>query len=153
GVFMKPLSFKRHRFPAEVIRHAVWLYFRFNLSFRDVEELMAQRGIDVSYETIRRGAIKLGPLIARRLKKALACPIFLARCTSGRSISHCNRAVEARVEPRRGRRRSNTVIDGGGTHSRFKASLDVERAWAMKTPVIPAPTIAISITTQPSRGA
>jgi transposase-like protein len=45
---MKPLSFKRHRFPAEVIRHAVWLYFRFNLSFRDVEELMAQRGIDVS---------------------------------------------------------------------------------------------------------
>ncbi|VTO16902.1 Uncharacterised protein [Brevundimonas vancanneytii] len=47
---MKPLSFKRHRFPGEVIRHAVWLYFRFNLSFRDVEELMAQRGIDVSYE-------------------------------------------------------------------------------------------------------
>ena len=46
---MKPLSFKRHRFPGEVIRHAVWLYFRFNLSFRDVEELMAQRGIDVSY--------------------------------------------------------------------------------------------------------
>lgn len=50
---MKPLSFKRHRFPGEVICHAVWLYFRFNLSFRDVEELMAQRGIDVSYETIR----------------------------------------------------------------------------------------------------
>ena len=53
GVFMKPLSFKRHRFPSEVIRHAVWLYFRFSLSLRDVEELMAQRGIDVSYETIR----------------------------------------------------------------------------------------------------
>ena len=47
---MKPLSFKRHRIPSEVIRHAVWLYFRFNLSFRDVEEMMAQRGIDVSYE-------------------------------------------------------------------------------------------------------
>jgi putative transposase len=66
---MKPLSFKRHRFPSEVIRHAVWLYFRFNLSFRDVEELMAQRGIDVSYETIRCWTIKFGPLIARRLKK------------------------------------------------------------------------------------
>jgi transposase-like protein len=49
---MKPLSFKRHRFPAEVIRQAVWLYFRFTLSLRDVEEMMAQRGIEVSYETI-----------------------------------------------------------------------------------------------------
>ena len=66
---MKPLSFKRHRFPAEVIHHAVWLYFRFSLSFRDVEELLAQRGIDVSYETIRCWTIKFGPLIARRLKK------------------------------------------------------------------------------------
>ena len=66
---MKPISFKRHRFPADVIRHAVWLYFRFNLSFRDVEELMAQRGVDVSYETIRCWTIKFGPLIARRLKK------------------------------------------------------------------------------------
>ncbi len=66
---MKPLSFKRHRFPAEVICHAVWLYFRFSLSFRDVEELMSQRGIDVTYETIRCWTIKFGPLIARRLKK------------------------------------------------------------------------------------
>ena len=71
---MKPLSFKRHRFPGEVIRHAVWLYFRFNLSFRDVEELMAQRGIDVSYETIRCWTIKFGPLIARRLKKRRVPP-------------------------------------------------------------------------------
>ena len=66
---MKPLSFKRHRFPAEVIRHAVWLYFRFSLSLRDVEELLAARGIDVSYETIRCWTIKFGPQIARRLKR------------------------------------------------------------------------------------
>jgi len=71
---MKPLSFKRHRFPAEVIRHAVWLYFRFSLSLRDVEELLAQRGIDVSYETIRCWTIKFGPLIARRLKKRRPAP-------------------------------------------------------------------------------
>lgn len=50
---MRPLSFKRHRFPAAVIRQTVRLYFRFNLSLCDVEELMAARGIDVSYETIR----------------------------------------------------------------------------------------------------
>ncbi|MEY4556642.1 MAG: hypothetical protein RL093_1761 [Pseudomonadota bacterium] len=71
---MKPISFKRHRFPADVIRHAVWLYFRFGLSFRDVEELMARRGIDVSYETIRCWTIKFGPLIARRLKKRRSPP-------------------------------------------------------------------------------
>jgi putative transposase len=65
---MKPLSFKRHRFPADVIRHAVWLYFRFTLSFRDVEELLAERGIDVSYETVRCWTIKFGPLFAKRLR-------------------------------------------------------------------------------------
>ena len=50
---MQPVSFKRHRFPAGVIRHAIWLYFRFTLSFGDVEEMLAQRGIEASYETIR----------------------------------------------------------------------------------------------------
>ncbi len=71
---MRPLSFKRHRFPADVIRHAVWLYFRFTLSFRDVEELLAQRGIEVSYETIRCWTIKFGPQIARNLKRRRPAP-------------------------------------------------------------------------------
>ena len=65
---MQGLSFKRHRFPPEVIRYAVWLYFRFTLSFRDIEELLAQRGIEVSYETVRMWTIKFGPLIARNLR-------------------------------------------------------------------------------------
>jgi putative transposase len=59
--FMKALSFKRHRFPASIIRHAVWLYFRFNLSLRDVEEMLAERGIEVSYETVRCWTKKFGP--------------------------------------------------------------------------------------------
>ena len=71
---MRPISFKRHRFPADVIRHAVWLYFRFTLSLRDVEELLAQRGIEVSYETIRCWTIKFGPLIARNLKRRRPAP-------------------------------------------------------------------------------
>lgn len=50
---MKPLSFKRHRFPGDVIRHAVWLYFRFSESFQDVEELLAERGGEISCETVR----------------------------------------------------------------------------------------------------
>ncbi|WP_421738820.1 IS6 family transposase [Caulobacter sp.] len=71
---MKPLSFKRHRFPTEVIKHALWLYFRFSLSLRDVEELLAERGIEVSYETIRCWAKKFGPAIARRLKRLRPSP-------------------------------------------------------------------------------
>lgn len=63
------ISYKRHRFPATVIQHAVWLYFRFTLSLRDVEEMLAQRGIDVSYETIRAWTVKLGPKIAANLRR------------------------------------------------------------------------------------
>ncbi len=71
---MARLSFKRHRFPPDVIRHAVWLYFRFTLSFRDVEELLAQRGISVSYETVRCWTIKFGPQIAAKLRHRRAAP-------------------------------------------------------------------------------
>jgi transposase-like protein len=67
-------SFKRHRFPPDVIRHAVWLYFRFTLSFRDVEELLAQRGTSVSYETVRCWTIKFGPQIAAELRHRRAAP-------------------------------------------------------------------------------
>jgi putative transposase len=48
------ISYKRHRFPSDIIAHAVWLYCRFNMSFREVEELLLGRGIDMSYETIQR---------------------------------------------------------------------------------------------------
>lgn len=66
---MARISFNWHRFQPDVIRHAVWLYLRFTLSFRDVRELMAQRGVDVSYETIRCWTIKFGPIIARKLNR------------------------------------------------------------------------------------
>jgi transposase-like protein len=58
-----------HRFPPEIIRQAVWLYLRFTLSFRDVEDLLAERGLDVSYETIRRWVLKFGPIFARALRR------------------------------------------------------------------------------------
>ena len=57
---MKPISFKGHRFPAEIIRHAIWLYARFTLSFRDVEELLAERGVDVSYGLYGGGSSSSG---------------------------------------------------------------------------------------------
>src|SRR3954471_15086568 len=61
-------NYRRHRFPGLVIQHAVWLYLRFTLSYRDVEELLAERGLDVSSETIRRWVLKFGAVFARRLR-------------------------------------------------------------------------------------
>ncbi|MBD2750268.1 IS6 family transposase [Microvirga sp. BT688] len=65
----KPASYKHHRFPPEIIAHAVWLYFRFPLSLRLIEEMLLERGILVSYETIRRWVLKSGPAYARRLRR------------------------------------------------------------------------------------
>ena len=62
-------SYKRHRFPPDIISCAVWLYYRFNLSHRDIEDLLAERGITVSRETIRLWCIKFGTIFARRLKR------------------------------------------------------------------------------------
>lgn len=61
--------YKRHRFPPAIIQHAVWLYHRFNLSHRDIEDLLAERGIEVSYESVRLWCNKFGPLFAQRLKR------------------------------------------------------------------------------------
>ena len=71
---MRNLSFKRHRFPAEVITNSIWLYARFTLSLRDVEEMFAERGLDVSYETVRRWFLKFGSIIAANLKRARPKP-------------------------------------------------------------------------------
>jgi putative transposase len=65
----RPAIYKRHRFPPQIIAHAVWLYFRFPLSLRLVEEMLLERGIVVSYETIRRWAINFGADYAHRLKR------------------------------------------------------------------------------------
>ena len=71
---MRPISYKRHRFPPEVIRQAVWLYFKFTLSLRDVEEVLAERGIDVSYETVCCWAEKFGRAIAANIRRSRPRP-------------------------------------------------------------------------------
>jgi putative transposase len=63
------ISLARHEFPPAIIRHAVWLYVRITLSYRDVEDLLAKRGLDVSYETVRRWVLKFGPLFAQELHR------------------------------------------------------------------------------------
>jgi putative transposase len=69
GMATLPFPYRRHRFPPGIIQHAIWLYLRFTLSYRDVQELLAERGLDVSYETVRRWVLKFGPIVACRLRQ------------------------------------------------------------------------------------
>src|SRR6202047_246767 len=71
---MDQLSYRRHRFPPPIIQHAIWLYLRFTLSYRDVEDLMAERGVVDSYETVERWVLKFGPGFARRLRRSRPRP-------------------------------------------------------------------------------
>jgi putative transposase len=66
---MTKISYSGYRFPPEIIHQAIWLYLRFTLSFRDVEDLLAERGIAISYETVRRWVNHFGPIIAAELRK------------------------------------------------------------------------------------
>ena len=66
---MTKISYSGYRFPPEIIHQAIWLYLRFTLSFRDIEDLLAERGIAVSYETVRRWMNHFGPIIATELRR------------------------------------------------------------------------------------
>jgi len=66
---MQKISYAGYRFPPEIIQQAIWLYLRFTLSLRDVEDLLAERGVAVSYETVRRWVNHFGPMIAADLRK------------------------------------------------------------------------------------
>jgi transposase-like protein len=71
---MTKISYSGYRFPPEIIQHAIWLYLRFTLSFRDVEDLMAERGVEVSSETIRCWTLKFGRLFAHNLRRSRSRP-------------------------------------------------------------------------------
>jgi putative transposase len=71
---MQKVSYSGYRFPPEIIQQAIWLYFRFTLSLRDVEDLLAERGIIASYESVRHWVNHFGPLIASEHRKRRAKP-------------------------------------------------------------------------------
>jgi putative transposase len=71
---MTSISYARHRLPPTVIQRAVWLYLRFCLSYRDMEDLVAERGLDISYETVRRWVANFRPRFARELRRRRARP-------------------------------------------------------------------------------
>ena len=113
---MTLLSYRRHRFPPPIIQHAIWLYLRFTLSYRDVEDLLAERGLDISYETVRRWVLKFGTSIARRLRERRPRPsdrwhldemvvrIAGRRMYLWRAVDHEGEILDVLVQRRRDRR-------------------------------------------------
>ncbi len=110
------LDYRRHRYPPEIIGHAVWLYFRFALSYRDVEELLAERGVVVTYETIRQWCHKFGRAYANALRRRRPRPgdkwyldeIFLringATHYLWRAVDQDGTVLDILVQPRRDKR-------------------------------------------------
>lgn len=113
---MKPISYARFQFPPTVIQHAVWLYLRFNLSLRDVEDLLAERGINASYETVRRWVSRFGTAYAKRLRARRPRPddgwhldeMFVSiggrRMYLWRAVDAEGEILEILVQPRRDKR-------------------------------------------------
>jgi len=107
------VSYKGHRYPAEIIAHCVWLYHRFPLSFREVEELMLVRGVIVTYETIRQWCTKFGPVYAAGLRRRQPRPgdkwhldeVFLTingrRHYLWRAVDQDGNVLDILVQPRR----------------------------------------------------
>ncbi len=113
---MALISYRGHRFPPAIIQHAVWLYLRFTLSYRDVEELLAERGLDISYESVRSWVLKFGPMIARNLRRCRSRPSDLWHLDEmvvriagkhmylWRAVDHEGEVLEILVQRRRDKR-------------------------------------------------
>src|SRR5918993_5312103 len=115
-------DYKRHRFPPMIIGHAVWLYFRFALSYRDVEELLAERGVVVTYETIRQWCRKFGQTYANQLRRRRPRPgdkwhldeVFLtingARHYLWRAVDQDGHVLDILVQSRRNKKAAKKVF-------------------------------------------
>src|SRR3982074_1582215 len=114
---MIPLSYSRHRFPPSIIQHTIWLYLRFTLSYRDVEDLLAERGLDVSYETVRRWVRKFGPMIAGNLRRRRPRHLHLT-CSHEQGLRKNNRAENSHQIVRR-RERKMQRFKSAGSAQRF----------------------------------
>jgi putative transposase len=148
---MAPFSYRRHRFPPEIIQHAIWLYLRFTLSYRDVEELLAERGLDISYETVRRWVLKFGPGIARRLRRRRPRPsdrwhldemvvrIAGERMYLWRPIDHEGEVLDMLVQRRRDTQAGATADAQAAQEARFRAEIPGHRQAALLCRGVSAP--------------
>jgi len=114
----------RHRFPAEIISHCVWLYFRFSLSFRDVEELMSSRGVSLSYETVREWCVPR-VIITDKLKSYRAARAELMPSVEHVQQKYQNNRAENSHQPTRLRERAMRRFKSAGHAQRFLSAFGI----------------------------
>jgi putative transposase len=153
------LSYRRHRFPPVVIQHAVWLNLRFTLSYRDVEDLLAERGLDISYETFRSWVLKFGPVIARRLRRGRPRPsdrwhldemvvrIAGKQMYLWRAVDHEGEVLDMLVQRRRGTRAALRLMRKLLRKQRFAPIFASDRQAALLCFRVPALTTELSART------
>ncbi len=150
---MDQLSYCRHRFPPAVIQHAIWLYLRFTLSYRDVEDLLAERGLDVSYETVRRWVLKFGPGIARKLRRCRPRPsdrwhldemvvrIAGKRMYLWRAVDHEGEVLDMLVQRRRDKRAALRLMRKLPQETGLHAEITDDRQARLLRICFPAPPL------------
>ena len=126
-----PISYARHRFPPEVIQPAVWLYLRCTLSYRDVEDLLAERGLEISYETARRWVDKFGSAYARELRSRGSVTAVAPRRKGGAD------QPQAFLLVARSRRRRRGAQSPGAAPPRQESAMRLMRKLLRKTGVSP----------------
>ena len=144
-------SYRRHRFPPPIIQHAIWLYLRFTLSYRDVEELLAERGLEVSYETVRRWVLKFGPGFARRLRRSRPRPsdrwhldemvvrIAGKRMYLWRAVDHEGEVLDMLVQRRRDKHAALRLMDAqAAQEARLRAEIADDRQAGLLRIRVPA---------------
>src|SRR3954468_6236221 len=157
---MTSLSYRGHRFPAEIIQHAIWVYLRFTLSYRDVEELLAERGLDLSYETIRRWVLKFGPLLARGLRQRRPRPgdrwhldemvvrIAGRRMYLWRAVDQEGEVLEVLVQSRRDKRAAERLMRKLLKKHGFAPRVAEPASCAEREPNVPIPIVTRSLSPQ-----
>jgi transposase-like protein len=123
---MTPLCYRRHRFPPEIIQHAIWLYLRFTLSYRDVEELLAERGLDISYETVRRWVLMIGPGIDEMVVRIAGKRVILWR-----AVDHEGEVLDMLVQRRRDIRGGAAADAQAAQEARFRNKIYRHRQAAL----------------------
>jgi hypothetical protein len=139
------LSYHRRRFPPVVIQHARWLYLRFTINYRDAEDFLAERGLDIIYETVRSWVLKFGPLIARRLRRCRPRPsdrwhldemvvrIAGERMYLWRAVDHEGEVLDMLVQ------RGATIEPHSGRCASFSRSKPLRRSCWSPTSCAPTP--------------
>jgi hypothetical protein len=141
------ISCARHQVPPVVIQHAVWLCVRFTLSDRDVEDLLAERGLEVSCETVRRWLLKSGPAITRRLRQGRARPTggVVRSATSGPERTRAGGSYTRRMQFRSHRAKCGTHRSHRRSGKQIALLLSTLREW-LQQPQVEALDLVISMT-------